>query len=169
VAKSEVRRKAVTLYDFDARTIDGAEQSLDAYRGKVVLVVNVASHCGFTPQYEGLQRLYDTYADRGFVVLGFPSNQFGAQEPGSEAEIQEFCSLTYNVTFPMFAKVDVNGDDAHPMFGWLREQLSGFLGGRIKWNFTKFLVDRQGRPVRRYGSTTEPAALAGDIEKLLDA
>jgi glutathione peroxidase len=169
VTESAVRRKAVTLYDFAARTIDGGEQSLDAYRGQVVLIVNVASQCGFTPQYEGLQRLYDTYADRGFVVLGFPSNQFGGQEPGTEADIQEFCSLTYNVTFPMFAKVDVNGHDAHPMFGWLREQLSGFLGGRIKWNFTKFLVDRQGRPFRRYGSRTDPAALTGDIEQLLDA
>jgi glutathione peroxidase len=158
-----------TLYDFDARTIDGAEDSLDAYRGKVVLVVNVASQCGFTPQYEGLERLYKTYADRGFVVLGFPSNQFGGQEPGSEADIQEFCSLNYGVTFPMFAKVDVNGDDAHPLFTWLRGQRSGFLGDRIKWNFTKFLVDSEGRAVGRYGSTTEPAALADDIEKLLDS
>ena len=161
--------KVGTLYDFDVRTIDGSDQSLDAFRGNVVLVVNVASHCGFTPQYEGLEKLYETYADRGFVVLGFPTNQFGGQEPGTEAEINEFCSLTYNVTFPMFAKVDVNGDDAHPLFEWLRDQRPGFLGGRIKWNFTKFLVDRAGRAVARYGSTTEPAALADDIERLLDA
>jgi glutathione peroxidase len=160
-------RETRTLYDFSARTIDGDERSLDDYRGKVVLVVNVASQCGFTPQYEGLERLYKTYADRGFVVLGFPSNQFGGQEPGTEDEIQGFCSLNYGVTFPMFAKVDVNGDDAHPLFTWLRRQQSGFFGGRIKWNFTKFLVDGEGRAVERYGSMTEPAALAPDIEKLL--
>jgi glutathione peroxidase len=169
MAEQGVGSKAATLYDFEVRTIDGSDQSLDAYRGKVVLVVNVASQCGFTPQYKGLQRLYETYADRGFVVLGFPSNQFGGQEPGTEAQIQEFCSLTYHVTFPMFAKVDVNGADAHPLFGWLREQRSGLFGGRIKWNFTKFLVDREGRAVERYGSTTEPAALTDDIERLLDA
>jgi glutathione peroxidase len=156
-----------TLYDFDARTIDSSMQSLADYRGDVVLVVNVASHCGFTPQYAGLEQLYETYADRGFVILGFPSNQFGNQEPGTEDEIKEFCSTTYNVTFPMFAKVDVNGDDAHPLYQWLRSEKSGMLGDKIKWNFTKFLVDRDGQVVGRYGSTTTPDQIAGDIEQQL--
>jgi glutathione peroxidase len=155
------------LYDFEVRTIDGSSESLEDYRGDVVLVVNVASRCGYTPQYAGLQQLYEKYPDRGFVVLGFPCNQFGDQEPGSEAEISEFCSLTYGVTFPMFAKVDVNGPDAHPLYRWLQSEKSGLLGKRIKWNFTKFLVSREGAVVQRYGSTTTPDQIAGDIEQQL--
>jgi glutathione peroxidase len=156
-----------SLYDFEARTIDGASQRLEEYRGEVVLVINVASRCGYTPQYAGLQHLYEKYQDRGFTVLGFPSNQFGNQEPGTEDEIKEFCSTTYNVTFPMFAKVDVNGDDAHPLYQWLRSEKSGLLGDKIKWNFTKFLVSREGAVVKRYGSTTTPDHIAGDIEQQL--
>jgi glutathione peroxidase len=155
------------LYDFEVRTIDGSSESLEDYRGDVVVVVNVASRCGYTPQYAGLQQLYGKYQDRGFVVLGFPCNQFGDQEPGSEAEISEFCSLTYGVTFPMFAKVDVNGPDAHPLYRWLQSEKSGLLGKRIKWNFTKFLVSREGAVVQRYGSTTTPDQIAGDIEQQL--
>jgi glutathione peroxidase len=155
------------LYDFEVRTIDGSSENLEDYRGDVVLVVNVASRCGYTPQYAGLQQLYEKYQDRGFVVLGFPCNQFGDQEPGSEAEISEFCSLTYGVTFPMFAKVDVNGPDAHPLYRWLQSEKSGLLGKRIKWNFTKFLVSREGAVVQRYGSTTTPDQIAGDIEQQL--
>jgi glutathione peroxidase len=157
----------VSLYDFEARRIDGSSQSLDEYGGDVVLVVNVASRCGFTPQYAALQQLYDKYHDRGFVVLGFPCNQFGDQEPGTDAEIAEFCSLNYDVTFPMFAKIDVNGDDAHPLFQWLQSEKSGLLGKKIKWNFTKFLVDREGLAVKRYGSTTTPEHIVEDIEQRL--
>ncbi len=156
-----------TIYDFGARTIDGVEQALEDYRGNVVLVVNVASRCGFTSQYEGLENLYEMYGDRGFVVLGFPSNQFGDQEPGSDDEIREFCSLTYDVRFPMFSKVDVNGDNAHPLYTWLRTEKSGVLGDKIRWNFTKFLVGRDGQVVKRYGSTTKPDKIADDIEQLL--
>jgi len=156
-----------TAYDFDATTIDGRSQSLADYRGKVLLVVNTASKCGFTPQYEGLEKLHETYGDRGLVVLGFPCDQFGNQEPGDEAEIQNFCSLTYDVKFPMFAKVDVNGDDAHPLFGWLRKEKSGLLGGKIKWNFTKFLINADGEVVKRYAPTTKPESITEDIEALL--
>ncbi len=158
-----------TLHDFAATTITGEPQQLSAYEGKAVLVVNVASQCGFTGQYAGLEQLYEQYADRGLVVLGFPCDQFGSQEPGTEAEIQEFCSTTFGVTFPMFAKVEVNGDGAHPLYSWLREQKGGALGGAIKWNFTKFLVDPAGRVVKRYGSATKPAKLVKDIEPLLPA
>jgi glutathione peroxidase len=156
-----------TLADFHAATIDGKDQELASYFGDVVLVVNTASACGFTPQYEGLQKLYDTYGDRGFVVLGFPCDQFGHQEPGTEEEIAGFCQKNYGVTFPMFAKVDVNGSDSHPLFEWLKEEKRGLLGGAIKWNFTKFLLGRDGTVLDRYGSTKEPAALAEDIEKAL--
>ncbi|MDO9377856.1 MAG: glutathione peroxidase [Nocardioidaceae bacterium] len=156
-----------TAFDFEARTIDGTEQALADYRGSVLLVVNTASQCGFTPQYQGLEELYRAYAGRGFAVLGFPSDQFGNQEPGDEEEIKTFCSTTYDVTFPMFSKVDVNGDDAHPLFAWLRGEKSGLLGGKIKWNFTKFLVDPEGNVVKRYGSTTKPEKIASDIEALL--
>jgi glutathione peroxidase len=156
-----------TAYDFAATTIDGEEQVLSAYEGKVLLVVNVASKCGFTPQYAGLEKLYRERADDGLVVLGFPCDQFGHQEPGDEAEIQEFCSLTYDVTFPMFAKIDVNGDDTHPLFEWLKSEQRGLLGGRVKWNFTKFLVDRSGQPVARYAPNTVPEDIAVDIEELL--
>ena len=156
-----------TLFDFSAATITGEVQELSAYEGKVVLVVNTASKCGFTPQYAGLQELYETYADRGLVILGFPCDQFGHQEPGTEDEIAEFCSVNYGVSFPMFAKVDVNGKDAHPVYQWLRKEKGGMLGDRIKWNFTKFLVDQQGNVVERYATTTTPEKLAADIEKLL--
>ena len=158
-----------TAHDFDATTIDGVDKRLADYRGKVLLVVNTASQCGFTPQYAGLEELYKAYADRGLVVLGFPCDQFGQQEPGDAEEIKAFCSLTYDVTFPMFAKVDVNGDDAHPLYAWLRKEKSGLPGGKIKWNFTKFLVDADGTVVKRYGSTTKPPSIAGDIEALLAA
>lgn len=156
-----------SLSDFSARSIDGQDTDLAAYDGQVVLVVNTASKCGFTPQYEGLQQLHDTYADRGFSVLGFPCDQFGHQEPGDEEEIASFCDRTYGVTFPMFAKVDVNGSDAHPLWQWLRQEKGGMLGSRIKWNFTKFLLGRDGRVVSRHGPTTEPATIADDIEQAL--
>ena len=155
------------LFDFEAATITGEVQELSTYEGKVVLVVNTASKCGFTPQYAGLQQLYDTYADRGLVILGFPCDQFGHQEPGSEDEISEFCQVNYGVSFPMFAKVDVNGKGAHPVYQWLRSQKGGVLGDKIKWNFTKFLVNRKGEVVERYASTTKPEKLAADIEALL--
>jgi glutathione peroxidase len=156
-----------TAYDFSATTIDGEEQPLSAYDGKPLLVVNVASKCGFTPQYAGLEKLHREFVDAGLVVLGFPCDQFGHQEPGDEAEIKEFCSLTYDVTFPMFAKIDVNGDDSHPLYEWLKQEQRGLLGGRIKWNFTKFLVDRSGQPVQRYAPNTVPEDLRRDIEMLL--
>jgi len=157
-----------TVYDFSAVTIDGKTRKLADYKGKVLLVVNTASKCGFTPQYKGLEALYEKYRDRGFVVLGFPCNQFGQQEPGPESEIAEFCEINYGVTFPMFAKVDVNGDSAHPLFKFLTKAKPGLLGSEaIKWNFTKFLVDRQGNVVKRYAPTTEPKDIAADIEPLL--
>ena len=156
-----------TLHDFTATSISGAETDLSQYKGKAVLVVNTASKCGFTPQYKGLEELYERYEDDGLVVLGFPCDQFGHQEPGEEDEIQEFCQLNYGVSFPMFAKVDVNGSDAHPLFQWLRSQKSGLLGDRIKWNFTKFLIDPEGNVVKRYASATKPEKLVGDIEQTL--
>ncbi|AWV07446.1 glutathione peroxidase [Marilutibacter maris] len=157
-----------TAYDFSATGIDGQDVALDDYRGKVLLVVNVASKCGFTPQYEGLEALSRKYAERGLVVLGFPCDQFGHQEPGDEAEIKNFCSLNYDVTFPMFAKVDVNGDAAHPLWKWLKNEKGGFLGiDAIKWNFSKFLVGRDGRVIKRYAPTEKPEALGGDIEAAL--
>lgn len=156
------------LYDFDIRTIDGATQKLGDYAGKALLIVNVASRCGFTPQYEGLEALYRKYRDKGLVVLGFPCNQFGAQEPGDEAEIKTFCSANYDVTFPLFAKIDVNGDAAHPLFRYLKQEAPGALGTQaIKWNFTKFLVDRDGNVVKRYGSVDTPASIDADIGALL--
>ena len=156
------------IYDFSARDLSGAEVSLSAYRGKALLIVNTASHCGFTPQYEGLQALYRDLGARGLVVLGFPCNQFGEQEPGDAAEIASFCKLTYDVTFPMFAKVDVNGPEANPLFAWLKHEAPGVLGSKdVKWNFTKFLVDRTGHVVERYAPTTKPAAIRGAIEALL--
>ncbi len=156
------------LYDISINTIDGKTQSLADYRGKVLLIVNVASRCGFTPQYTGLENLWKTYGKRGLVVMGFPCNQFGAQEPGDEAEIAQFCSLTYDVTFPMFAKLDVNGSDTHPLYEHLKSAAPGLLGiEMVKWNFTKFLVDRDGKVVSRYAPNTAPEELAGDIEKLL--
>jgi len=156
-----------TAFDFQATTLDGREESLDRYRGDVLLVVNTASSCGFTPQYQGLEELHRTFGDQGLAVLGFPCDQFGGQEFDTEQEIATFCSRTYDVTFPMFAKVDVNGDDAHPLFCWLREQKSGLLGDSVKWNFTKFLIARDGSVVARYAPTTEPRQIAGDIERQL--
>ena len=156
-----------TLSDFKAETLSGDLQSLDEYAGKVVLVVNTASRCGFTPQLGGLERLWDRYADDGLVVLGFPCNQFGHQEPGDAEQIGGFCTANYGVTFPMFAKVDVNGDDAHPLFQWLKDAKGGMLGSKIKWNFTKFLVGRDGQVIDRYAPTTEPEKLSKDIEKAL--
>ncbi len=156
-----------TLSDFTANTLTGEEQPLSAYDGNVLLVVNTASECGFTPQYQGLQQLHTTYADDGFAVLGFPCNQFGGQEPGDAEEIGAFCEKNYGVTFPLFEKVDVNGDQAHPLFRWLREETSGLMGSAIKWNFTKFLIGRDGTVLKRYGSTTAPENIAGDIEKAL--
>jgi glutathione peroxidase len=156
-----------TLGDFKATAIDGTETDLATYEGRVVLVVNTASQCGFTPQYQGLQELQDTYGERGFTVLGFPCDQFGGQEPGSDEEIASFCERSFGVDFPLFAKVDVNGDEAHPLFAWLRKEKSGLLGGAIKWNFTKFLIGRDGAVVDRFGPTTKPERIGADIERLL--
>ena len=156
-----------TLHDFTVTSIDGGQQDLREMAGKTALVVNVASKCGFTPQYEGLEQLYRRFADRGFVVLGFPCDQFMHQEPGDEAAISEFCSTTYGVTFPMFAKLDVNGDDADPLYQWLRKAKSGVLGGRIKWNFTKFLIGGDGTPLARYAPTTKPDKIASAIDTAL--
>ena len=158
-----------TMSDFTATSLAGREQPLSDYRGKVALVVNTASKCGFTPQYDGLEKLYEQFKDRGLVVLGFPCNQFGGQEPGSADEIGEFCQLNYGVTFPMFEKIDVNGDDAHPLYKWLRSEKSGVLGDKIKWNFTKFLIGKDGTVIKRYGSTTKPDKIAADVEKALSA
>ena len=158
-----------TAYDFEATTIDGETASLKQYDGDVLLVVNVASKCGFTPQYEGLEQLHQDFRDQGLSVLGFPCDQFGNQEFDSEAEIKSFCSSTYSVSFPMFAKVDVNGDDAHPLFDWLSGEKRGLLGGAIRWNFTKFLINRHGEVIKRYGSTTKPERIAADIESQLAA
>jgi glutathione peroxidase len=156
-----------SISDFSATTLAGEEQDLSDFAGQVVLVVNTASECGFTPQYEGLEQLHQQYAEQGLAVLGFPCNQFGGQEPGDEAQIGAFCQKNYGVTFPMFAKVDVNGDDAHPLFQWLTSEKGGLLGSTIKWNFTKFLLGRDGQVIKRYGSTTTPESIAGDIEKAL--
>ena len=158
-----------TLSDFTATTIDGEEKPLSAYDGQVALVVNTASQCGFTPQFEGLEALHAKYADQGLAVLGFPCNQFGEQDPGSNDEIGAFCQKNYGVSFPMFEKVDVNGDTAHPLYQWLRTEKKGLLGEKIKWNFTKFLVGRDGQVIKRYGSTTKPEKIADDIEKALAA
>jgi glutathione peroxidase len=157
-----------SLYDIEVQTIRKQPQKLSDYQGKVLLVVNVASKCGFTPQYTGLEALYRNYKDRGFEVLGFPCDQFGHQEPGSEEEIATFCSTKYEVSFPMFAKIEVNGEGAHPLYRHLKGEKPGVLGTEaIKWNFTKFLVDRQGQVVKRYGSMDKPESLASDIEALL--
>jgi glutathione peroxidase len=156
------------IHDIAARRLDGAERDLSEFKGKVMLVVNVASRCGFTPQYTGLEALYRQYKDRGFAVLGFPCNQFGSQEPGTEAEIGSFCSSTYEVTFPMFAKVDVNGAATHPLYQHLKGARPGVLGTEaIKWNFTKFLVDRQGNVVKRFAPKDKPEEISADIEALL--
>ncbi|MBM7332062.1 MAG: glutathione peroxidase [Alcanivorax sp.] len=157
-----------TLYDFEARTLDGQPRPLSDFKGKVLLIVNTASKCGFTPQYQGLQKLYDNFADRGLEVLGFPCNQFGHQEPGDSGEIGAFCEKNYGVRFPVFEKIDVNGEHAHPLFRYLKAEAPGVLGTEgIKWNFTKFLVDRDGRVVKRYAPKDKPEKLADDIEALL--
>lgn len=158
----------MTVYDYSARSLDGREVSLAEFKGKVLLIVNTASKCGFTPQYQGLQALYSRFADRGLVVLGFPCNQFGRQEPGGAEEIGAFCEKNYGVTFPMFDKIDVNGDNAHPLYTYLKAEAPGLLGSKaIKWSFTKFLVDRDGKVVRRYAPKDTPEKIAADIEALL--
>jgi glutathione peroxidase len=157
-----------SLYDYSAQGLDGAERSLAEFRGRVLLIVNVASKCGFTSQYEGLERLFQKYGTKGFAVLGFPCNQFGGQEPGNASEIANFCTQNYAVSFPMFAKIDVNGTDAHPVYRFLKGEKKGLLGiEAIKWNFTKFLVDRQGHVVTRFAPTTKPADLEKEIEALV--
>ncbi len=154
----------MSLYDIDLVTIDGTPQKMEVYRGKTLLIVNVASQCGFTPQYEGLQALYETFKDRGFVVLGFPCNQFGQQEPGGEAEIEQFCTRNFRVTFPMFAKIDVNGANAHPLYQYLKSEKPGILGTEaVKWNFTKFLVGPDGTVLKRYAPNDKPETIAADL------
>jgi glutathione peroxidase len=156
------------IYQFDIPKLGGATQPASDYKGKVMLVVNTASKCGFTPQYKGLEELYKKYLDQGLVIVGFPCNQFGKQEPGSDSEISEFCELNYGVSFPMASKVDVNGDNAHPIYTFLKAELPGVMGSkRIKWNFTKFLVNRDGQPVKRYAPTVKPEEIVADIEALL--
>jgi len=157
-----------SIYDFSAKTIDGDEQKLGAYRGKTMLIVNVASKCGFTPQYEGLEALYRKFEGQGLVVLGFPCDQFGHQEPGDEAEIKNFCSLTYDVSFPMFAKIEVNGAGTHPLYKYLKHEAKGLLGSEaIKWNFTKFLVDKDGAVVKRYAPTDTPQGIEKEVAAAL--
>jgi len=156
-----------TLYDFSIHHLDGTVFDMKSLQGKVVLVVNTASKCGFTPQYKDLESLYRTYASKGLVVLGVPCNQFGAQEPGTPDEIQAGCSTNFDVTFPLLEKVDVNGGNAHPLFQWLRQECPGLFGTTIKWNFTKFLIDKQGRPVSRFAPITNPTALTSKIQELL--
>jgi glutathione peroxidase len=158
----------MSVYDYSAKTLDGQDASLADYRGQVLLIVNTASKCGFTPQYEGLEQLWRTYKDRGFTILAFPCNQFGAQEPGDASEIANFCSLTYDVTFPVMSKIDVNGGDAHPLYKFLKKEQKGLLGTEaIKWNFTKFLIGRDGEVVERFAPTTKPEDLTAAIEALL--
>ncbi len=158
----------MSLYTFSATRLDGTPDSLQSFAGQVLLIVNTASECGFTPQYKGLEALHREYAARGFSVLGFPCNQFGGQEPGGSAEIGQFCEANYGVTFPMFAKIDVNGEAAHPLYQWLKKEAPGVLGSeRIKWNFTKFLIDREGRVAARFAPTTKPEELKPHIEQLL--
>ncbi len=156
------------VYDFSAVTMQGKETTLADYKGKVLLVVNTASKCGFTPQFKGLEKLYEQYKDKGLEILGFPCNQFGKQDPGSNEQITEFCELNYGVTFPMFQKVDVNGDDAHPLFKHLKEEAPGLLGTQaIKWNFTKFLVDKNGNVVQRFAPKDTPEKIEAEVRKLL--
>ncbi|ADK04736.1 TPA: glutathione peroxidase [Bacillus anthracis] len=158
----------MTVYDFSAKTITGEEKLLKDYEGKVLLIVNVASKCGFTPQYKGLQEVYDKYKEQGLEILGFPCNQFGGQEPGTEADITSFCELNYGVNFPMFAKIDVKGDKAHPLYTYMTEQAPGLLGMKaVKWNFTKFLIGKDGKVVGRFAPQTKPVDLEVEIEKVL--
>lgn len=157
----------MNVYDFTVKNAEGKEVNLSEYRGSVLLIVNTATGCGFTPQYEGLEKIYRKFHNQGFEILDFPCNQFGHQAPGSDAEISEFCTLKYDTTFPRFKKIDVNGENADPLFKWLKTQKKGFLTDAIKWNFTKFLIDRDGNVVGRYGSTTTPAKLESEIKRLL--
>jgi Glutathione peroxidase len=157
----------MTIYEFTVNDYEGHSVSLTDYKGKVLLIVNTATQCGFTPQYQGLQALYDQYRSAGFEILDFPCNQFAGQAPGSEAEIHQFCTLKYQTTFPQFAKINVNGDQTEPLYSFLKSQKGGVLGATIKWNFTKFLVDRSGKVVHRYGSAVKPDKISGDIEALL--
>lgn len=158
----------MNVHDFEANTLRGREESLSKYKGKVLLVVNTASKCGLTPQYKGLQKVYDKFKDRGFEVLGFPSNQFAGQEPGKSEDIAEFCEINYGVSFPMYEKINVKGADAHPLFKYLSKEAPGVLGSKsIKWNFTKFLVDQEGRVLKRFAPQTTPDQIEEDIEKLL--
>ena len=157
-----------TFYDFEAKKINGQTVSMKAYQGKTIVVVNTASKCGFTPQYEGLEAFYQKYKSQGLVILGFPCNQFGKQEPGTSDEIEEFCEINYGVTFPLFEKIDVNGKDTHPIFKFLKANVSnGIFGSKIKWNFTKFIVNSQGVPVKRFSSTTKPEKMEKSILKFL--
>lgn len=155
------------IFNIPVTSIDGTEKTLEEYRGKVMLIVNTASKCGFTPQYDGLEKLYKDHGENGFVVLGFPSNQFMEQEPGSDSEIATFCKINFGVTFPLFSKIDVNGQGTHPLFVHLKKEAPGLLGKKIKWNFTKFLVDREGNVVKRYAPATEPEKIEKDIVKLM--
>ena len=155
------------IYDLAVKTIGGKEIHLSEFSGKVLLIVNTASKCGFTPQFAALQSLYDKYSEKGFTILGFPCNQFGEQDPGTDEEIKSFCSLNYGVAFPMFSKIDVNGENAHPLFRLLKSSASGFMSENIKWNFTKFLVDRNGKVIKRFSPSTDPASLEKYIEKIL--
>ncbi|HLU36763.1 MAG TPA: glutathione peroxidase [Thermomicrobiales bacterium] len=158
----------MSVYDYTVKTADGSERSLREYEGDVVLIVNTATKCGLAPQFDGLEELYQTYKDRGFTVLGFPSNQFANQEPGSDDEVQQACRMNFGVTFPLMAKIDVNGKDEDPLYTFLKKEQGGFLGSAIKWNFTKFLVDREGNVVKRYDPRKDPKEIAGDIERLLE-
>jgi len=156
-----------TAYDFSATAIDGTERLLADYKGKVLLVVNTATECGFTPQFKSLERVYKEYVDRGLVVLGFPCDQFGGQNPGDDEETAAFCEKNFGVTFPLFSEIEVNGDGAHPLYKWLKDEKGGLTGSKIKWNFTKFLIDTEGNVVKRYGSNTSPYKIKDDIEVLL--
>ena len=159
----------MTFYDFEAKKLNGDKVSMADYKGKTIVVVNTASKCGLTPQYEGLEKLYQKYKDQGLVILGFPCNQFGAQESGTSDEIEEFCQVNYGVSFPMFEKIDVNGNNAHPIFKFLKSKLSGgLLGSKIKWNFTKFIIDSEGNPVKRFSPITKPEKMVGTIQKTLE-
>jgi glutathione peroxidase len=157
-----------SFYEYAAKSLQGKEITMDAYRGKMVLVVNTASKCGLTPQFEGLENLYQKYKDRGLVILGFPSNQFANQEPGDEKSISEGCVINYGVTFPMFSKIEVNGKNAHPLYKYLKSKLRGFFGGKIKWNFTKFLIDVNGKPIERFSPTTKPESIDAYLEKNIE-
>lgn len=156
------------FYQFSAKSLQGSDIDMNTYKGKTLLVVNTASKCGFTPQYAGLEHLYKKYADKGLVILGFPSNQFANQEPGDEKSIAEGCLINYGVTFPMFSKIDVNGKNAHPIFKYLKDELGGTLGKSIKWNFTKFLIDENGKPIKRFAPTTKPEKIEPEIVSLLE-